>query len=511
MQQNIPPLHTLWTQEILRWRLGMATSGTPFGASPPAQGAAGHTGPSSASIVPDAILPDAMSAGDSSPAPSLSGTAPCHDVPLEAPSHAPASQQETDAPPPPGQDSSCAPTLSRDMIRVARLAAHGDRRHVLLLGTPSPDEIEALLGALPDHVRLVACSMSPETARIRFGTACEALRWHRPMPDERGTAWCIAAAQTSPCTTAEAARTSPDAKPPFLLLCDTSPWALLLLLYDAGVAPEGTLVAFSHAQGDDERPLLRQLRRLFLSATRMPPPPLPLPASPSDTPPLHVCAILHPHESGLDTFFAQFPDWIASVTVVWDGEMPPSTPGCAIPVRHACRLLDADFAAQRNAMLDATPRGWVVYLDADEILSPETWTCLRAWAAHAAVIGIGGVALPRNTFLPDGQTIRVGFGLWPDIQLRMFRNAPGIRFEGRIHERVTGLHGGFVLLPGHPILHHSLTSKDRHAVEARLRTFDLAAGRPLHRLSEEYPGLPRLSFETAARHWGGAALYFCDV
>lgn len=522
MQQNTPPLHALWTPEILRWRLGSATPGTPCGEqpeSPPASATASAV----ASPIPDALV-------QCTPSPDMSAP---REAALAPPHSAPRTQQGGSQHPTSGPACPAASNVSRDMERVARLAAHGGRRHVLLLGTPSRHEIETLLGALPEHVRLVLCSMSPDMARARLGTYSTNPEGYRTTeagserarnisPD--GPMGCLptdspAVATPSPHDDAPTSPKQQDAKPPFLLLCDTSPWALLLLLHDAGVAPETTLVTFCADQGDDERPLLRQLRKLFLMATRLSPPSPPDPAPvlptrktpPSGVSPLHVCAILHPHEPGLDTFFAQIPSWLSGVTAVWDGDIPSRTPGCAVPVRHVCRPLDADFAAQRNAMLDATPHEWVVYLDADEILSPGTWSCIRTWTSHAASSGIGGIALPRHTFLPDGHDIRVGFGLWPDIQLRLFRNAPGVRFEGRIHERVTGLHGGFILLPGHPILHHSLTGKDRQAIEARLRTFDIAAGRSLHRLSHEYPGLPRQAFEAAARHWGDAALYFRDA
>jgi|GEM_PF-992827 len=569
MQQPPPPLHTLWTPEILRWRLGKAASETsctsqsdvasadallPSGApvpnryvpagpilalpqrpapAPDSPEAGGH---SPTCIVPGILLPDAA----------LTGKQAHHEAALAPRNRVSGTQRESS----PRQDSGPPPSavsgVSRDMERVARLAVHGGRSHVLLLGTPSRHEIQTLLDSLPEHVRLVACSMSPELTRTRLGgygayhggcspASTGSAGARNVSPDSPAEVFsdahpAITAAST--CDGAPIPLARQDTKPPFLLLCDTSPWALLLLLHDAGVVPETTLTTFCASQGADERPLLRQLRKLFLMATRLSPPSPPAPvatapvpsalaspalvpsdrtAPPAGVPPLHACAILHPHEPGLDAFFAQLPDWLSGMTVIWDGDSVPVTPDCAVPVRHVCRPLDADFAAQRNAMLDAAPHEWVVYLDADETLSPGTWSCIRTWAHHAADNRIGGIALPRHTFLPDGHNIRAGFGLWPDIQLRLFRNVPGVRFEGRIHERVTGLSGGFILLPGHPILHHSLTGKDRQAIEARLRTFDLAAGRSLHRLSHEYPGLPRQAFEAAAHHWGDAALYFRDA
>lgn len=109
---------------------------------------------------------------------------------------------------------------------------------------------------------------------------------------------------------------------------------------------------------------------------------------------------------------------------------------------------------------------------------------------------IDGILFPRRTFHPDANHTRIGFGLWPDLQLRLFRNRPGVRFEGHIHEKLVGLGEGIAILPGHSIRHFSQVTKDRLALEQRLAVFDEAAGHKLHRLNEAYPRLCNTAFES---------------
>jgi glycosyltransferase involved in cell wall biosynthesis len=121
------------------------------------------------------------------------------------------------------------------------------------------------------------------------------------------------------------------------------------------------------------------------------------------------------------------------------------------------------YADQKNWALENLDGDseWVLFLDADEYLTPE----LREEIAAAARSGaFDGFYIPRrNVFL--GRVLRHAWW-YPDYQLRLFRTGKG-RFEDRlVHEHVL-LDGepGFLK---HPIIHENLKGIDAF-IERHLR------------------------------------------
>jgi tetratricopeptide (TPR) repeat protein len=90
-----------------------------------------------------------------------------------------------------------------------------------------------------------------------------------------------------------------------------------------------------------------------------------------------------------------------------------------------------DFAAARNASLERAAGDWILILDCDERLDPASRGLLRQAAASGCHDGylVHLVNLPACT------------ERW--LALRLFRNRPGVRYQGRIHEqlRFTGSAG----------------------------------------------------------------------
>lgn len=355
--------------------------------------------------------------------------------------------------------------------RLLRMAATTARPWLTLMGVGDGTLAAHLLEALPDHVQLRILEPSPHRAR----TVLERFAKHQPdlLP------------QLAPC-----------------LLVDTSPWALLLLALDAGLTPDQCTVAHAerprHGEASPEARVLEQWRKLFLAAQ-----PEKLPeelskawAAAGATPRISVGAILHPAEPQLADFFRQIPPWVHELCVVWDGSAPNVTSlPCPVPLRQRVRVLGDDFSTQRNAMLELCTGDWCLYLDADERLCPEVWASLPALAALPHV---GSVLFPRLTFEGSEEHIRMGYGLWPDVQCRLFPLNGRVHFQGNIHEQVHGLEGSRLLAPGMPIFHHSHIQKNRAQVEEKLRIFNKAAqaeGSALHVGSAAYPSLPRRSVE----------------
>ncbi|HEY3862816.1 MAG TPA: glycosyltransferase [Verrucomicrobiae bacterium] len=142
-----------------------------------------------------------------------------------------------------------------------------------------------------------------------------------------------------------------------------------------------------------------------------------------------------------------------------------------------------DFSAARNAALEHATGDWILILDADEELMPiHAETILREIRAPAAM----GYRLP----IVDEGRENGGCSYVP----RLFRNAPGLFFVGRIHEQafssiqVRCQQWGLKHLMGETaLLHHGYTPElvaSRNKVERNLRL--------LERAIEEMPGEPNL-------------------
>jgi glycosyltransferase involved in cell wall biosynthesis/tetratricopeptide (TPR) repeat protein len=90
-----------------------------------------------------------------------------------------------------------------------------------------------------------------------------------------------------------------------------------------------------------------------------------------------------------------------------------------------------DFAAARNASIETATGEWVFWMDADDTLPPECGRVIVE-AAKTAPSDIHGFVVPVQ-FVEEGP----GAGTRVD-HVKLFRNFPGVRFEGRIHEQILG-------------------------------------------------------------------------
>ncbi|MBI5820923.1 MAG: glycosyltransferase [Verrucomicrobia bacterium] len=200
------------------------------------------------------------------------------------------------------------------------------------------------------------------------------------------------------------------------------------------------------------------------------------PAAPeaSSSPRLSVCVIARNEEKFLAQCLASVRDLAYQIVVVDTG----STDRTAEIARehgaevHSFAWCD-DFSAARNAAHEHVTGDWVLILDADEVLAPDSREQLlkemRVPNAIAYRIPIVNVGEEREgcCYVP-----------------RLFRNAPGLFFVGRVHEQIFtsvearrkdwGLENA---LGKTTLIHHGYTKaviKDRRKVERNLRLLEQA-------------------------------------
>ena len=101
------------------------------------------------------------------------------------------------------------------------------------------------------------------------------------------------------------------------------------------------------------------------------------------------------------------------------------------------------YARTKNALLGKVRRGWVLSVDADEVVSPELAAAIRGAVADPAAAA-GYWVSRRNYFL--GQAITHS-GWSPDWQLRLFRAGHGHFSDRRVHEALQ-VEGETRKLPG---------------------------------------------------------------
>ncbi len=287
------------------------------------------------------------------------------------------------------------------------------------------------------------------------------------------------------------------------ILADTSPWALFMLsLEHLGLqqlsndfTPLNADSALIHwvMPPTERSQTLNTWRKLFLGCKSMP-----LVQEACNSFKLSVGAIIHPDESHLSDFFEHIPEWVHEVIIIWDAaEVPHNALALAPKAKHFARLLNSDFAAQRNAMLSHCTGNWLLYLDADERISEDHWEQF-AYMANSTQ-ELAGVYFPRLTFEGDDQHMRMAHGLWPDLQLRFFPLQDGVHFKGTVHEKVQGLKGNFFIAPHLSLVHYSHIYKNEEELRQRLAIFN-AAGSVEHKLSQAYPRLHKDFFDIWSNH-----------
>ena len=189
---------------------------------------------------------------------------------------------------------------------------------------------------------------------------------------------------------------------------------------------------------------------------------------------LSVCLIVKNEEQFIGQCLKSMRD-IASQIILVDTGSTDRTVEIAkeFGAEVSCLPWADDFAAARNAALQAATGDWILMLDADEELPAAQHNKLIADMKNPLVVGY------RLPLVNLGQEAE-GCSYVP----RLFRNAPGIYYSGRIHEQVFPsliplCHAwGIRTALGSPqLLHHGYSKelvRDRNKVERNLKLLKLA-------------------------------------
>ncbi len=122
--------------------------------------------------------------------------------------------------------------------------------------------------------------------------------------------------------------------------------------------------------------------------------------------------------------------------------------------RWASYAFEGDFAEMKNRLNGMCSGDYIFQIDADEmiteymvrllpqILAVNTETDLIRVPRVNKVEGLTEAHVKRWGWIVDGR----GRVNWPDMQWRIYRNDPRIRWEGKVHERITG-HSTHAILP----------------------------------------------------------------
>lgn len=85
----------------------------------------------------------------------------------------------------------------------------------------------------------------------------------------------------------------------------------------------------------------------------------------------------------------------------------------------------------RNLALSKASSDWILVLDADESLPPDTEKIIRGLILNKQ---FDGYIFPRRNYINDKTYLKYGY-FYPDYQLRLFRNKKEIKYSGIIHEQ----------------------------------------------------------------------------
>jgi GT2 family glycosyltransferase/tetratricopeptide (TPR) repeat protein len=149
---------------------------------------------------------------------------------------------------------------------------------------------------------------------------------------------------------------------------------------------------------------------------------------------LSLCMIVRDNARTLEACLASIRPWVDEMIVVDTGSTD-ETP--RIAARMGARVFHFpwcdSFSAARNESLRHARGRWVFWMDSDDVISADNGRKLRALAEAEPPPGVLGYVMQVHCPGPgpDGD-----LDLTVVDHVKLFRNLPHLRFEGRIHEQI---------------------------------------------------------------------------
>jgi glycosyltransferase involved in cell wall biosynthesis/Flp pilus assembly protein TadD len=145
---------------------------------------------------------------------------------------------------------------------------------------------------------------------------------------------------------------------------------------------------------------------------------------------LSLCMIVRDEEEMLPRCLAAVAPAVDEIIVVDTGSQDATI---EIARSFGARVIESpwtgSFSDARNVSFDAATGDWLLYLDADEVLVADDVEALRALTGHTWREAFYLVETNFTGDLSDGTAVTHN-------ALRVFRNRPEYRFEGRLHEQI---------------------------------------------------------------------------
>jgi tetratricopeptide (TPR) repeat protein len=153
---------------------------------------------------------------------------------------------------------------------------------------------------------------------------------------------------------------------------------------------------------------------------------------------LSLCMIVRNEQEMLPRCLAAVAGAVDEIVVVDTGS---SDATIEIARSFGARVIEREwtgsFAQARNVSFDAASGDWLIYLDADEVLVGEDASQLRGLTARTWREAFYLAEINYTGDLDDGTAVTHN-------ALRVFRNRPEYRFEGRLHEQIANRLPGYL-------------------------------------------------------------------
>lgn len=179
-------------------------------------------------------------------------------------------------------------------------------------------------------------------------------------------------------------------------------------------------------------------------------------------PTISLSMIVKNEEAILERAIASAARWVDEVVVVDTGSQDDSP---TIAERCGARVVHHvwnGFSAARNKALAECTSDWILVLDADEELAPETAHLLKT---HAQERSLTGFVCKQRNYLKDSPPVDVPV-------IRLFANDDRLRFSGLLHERVHCQSPEYKRVMTNIVINHVGASASYDAFSAKSRMYE---------------------------------------